>query len=85
MDANRNREWTRRKLSTEDQPAVVRLTPDYGGQVLRRPAAPQLWRISRPISSFSYVGQGHKKRKTEISRKDAKKKRKEERHVIRSW
>jgi hypothetical protein len=27
---------------------------------LRRPAAPQLWRTSRPISPFSYVGQGRK-------------------------
>src|SRR5580704_13755400 len=38
---------------------------------LRRPAAPQLWRTSRPISPFSYVGQGHKA-KTEFHNKVTK-------------
>jgi hypothetical protein len=48
---NRTSKPKREQNSHEKQTSsVVRRTPDFGGQVA-------------PISPFSYVGQGHKKRK----------------------
>src|SRR5260370_38922471 len=52
------------------QPPITKSSPAHRARTedgnrtkadfLCRPAAAQLWRTSRPVSSFSYVGQGRK-------------------------